>query len=566
MRPFAVIDAETDPFIYGRTPAPFIWGFYDGDTYEQFTTTSDLARFLCAYDGIVYAHNGGRFDFHFLLPYLEPGSDVMLINGRIAKVALGACELRDSFCILPIPLGGYQKEKIDYAIFEQGEREKPHNKKRIEDYLYLDCKYLFELVSAFIERHGQKITQASAALTLAESMLDVKFPNSTAEYYDQFKPYYYGGRVQCFERGTRAEKFDVFDINSAYPWAMLKAHPFSLESYTGKGALDDAEKTPHAFFHLRGVSGGALPWREGIGKKLIYPADLCTRDYFVTGWEVIVGLETGTIKRDSCAVVSKTVHTETMAWENFIMPLYAERDDAKRTGDKSGNILAKLAMNSGYGKQGADPRNYTKDMLVDATLTPDLMCGGVYHKGRRFSYGGSPEGYDAEGPAGALVIATRCLDDTEQRFYNVACAASVTGCVRAHLWRSLRDVDGPIYCDTDSIACRDGSALETGGGLGAWKHEGEFSRWAIAGRKLYAFWTNAGDGRDFTARDLSERDAENLPLWGKIASKGAVLSSGELLALASGSLEKIEYQQPAPSFSIKFGPRHLKRDIRMMAG
>ena len=140
-------------------------------------------------------------------------------------------------------------------------------------------------------------------MKLLQKMLSIKVPNSDEEYFNSFKPYYYGGRVQCFEKGVRDEPFQVYDINSAYPWAMLSEHPFGLTHYRVKGGLDYAIKKPQAFFHVRGVARGCFPWREEVGKKLVYPSDRAVRDYFVTGWEVAAALELGSIDKKSCKVV-----------------------------------------------------------------------------------------------------------------------------------------------------------------------------------------------------------------------------------------------------------------------
>jgi hypothetical protein len=70
----AVIDAETDPFRYGRKPEAFAWGFYDGETYVDFwgaDSTLKLMNYIAALrePHVIYAHNGGKFDFFYLLPW-----------------------------------------------------------------------------------------------------------------------------------------------------------------------------------------------------------------------------------------------------------------------------------------------------------------------------------------------------------------------------------------------------------------------------------------------------------------------------------------------------------------
>lgn len=547
VKKFAVIDAETDPFLFGRFPEPFVWGFYDGEVYEQFDTTESLVRFLWDYEGVVYAHNGGRFDFFFLLPFIEPDQEVMLINGRIAKVKLGACQLRDSYNILPVPLSAYEKDDVDYSIFEAGEREKPHNKKIIEAYLRSDCVYTWNIVNAFLERYGMVLTQASASMKSYRDTTGADVPHSTEHYFEFFKPFYYGGRVQCFEHGVKDEPFQVYDINSAYPAAMLKPHPCTLEYVRViDPTLGMSHTYKHGFFQVRGVSEGAFPWREKVGTKLLYPDDDVVRDYFITGWELSAALELNAFRGE---VVEAYVHNEVREFSDYILPLYEERKRCKAQGDKAGDLLAKLAMNSLYGKFGSDPGQYVKTRLWDESRLQDLYMGGISVNGRAFHYDGQP----CEG----LVFGSRELELWERRYYNVATAASITGCVRAFLFKSLRAVKGALYCDTDSIACRDGSGLVCSKELGDWKHEGDFVRWAIAGRKLYAFFSESGIGQDFDNYSLADN-----PGWGKLASKGAALLASDIVAIAKDGKASVTYTRDAPTFSVKKGAYFTKRQIK----
>lgn len=525
---FAVCDCETDPFLFGRVPEPFLWGYYDGEDYCEFADTNEFVRHIIDKDVILYAHNGGKFDYHFLLDFFEPESEIMFINGRIARAHIGKCQLRDSYNILPIPLAAYMKDDIDYSIFERGEREKPHNARAISHYLRKDCEYLYSLVRAFIERHGLCLTQAGASMRLFERMYDMKAPETTADFFEEVRPYYYGGRVQCFQTGIKEEVFSVFDINSAYPRAMLDEHPFGTTFNRVSATLADSEETPQLFYHLRCIADGCFPWREKVGAKLVFPTDNVKRDYFVTGWEVRAALRHGAIRDVNVIGVYDT--GETISFTDYIMLLFQERAAAKACGDKAGDILAKLAMNSLYGKWGADPSAYTRARLFPSQLTDVLMVSDVVRGRGVYTYAGA---------LGDLVVGVRPLYEHEARYYNVATAASITGWVRAFLFDSIRRCEGVIYCDTDSIACRDGAALDQGAALGQWKKEGDFVRWAVAGRKMYAF--AAADGS------------------AKVASKGARLAPAEIERIAAGG--KVTYRFDAPNFSVRYGARFVERVI-----
>ena len=207
MRPFAVIDSETDPFLKGRIPEPFVWGFYDGSIFRHFVHDSvhSMIEFIADQKIIVYAHNGGKFDYHFLLSYMEAFDNVKIINGRLAQFFIGKAEFRDSLNILPVALKKFElidehgnaikKQEFDYSLMEKKARYQPENWEKIIEYLRDDCITLYEAIKQFQERYGRHLTLAGAAMAQWKKISKLPLPKSTGEYFEKFKPYYYGGRV-----------------------------------------------------------------------------------------------------------------------------------------------------------------------------------------------------------------------------------------------------------------------------------------------------------------------------------------------------------------------------------
>src|SRR5262245_7368009 len=97
-RGLAVIDLETDPFEFGATLEPFAAGVWiQGEGYFDFWGPQCVYRalaFLALIERplIVYAHNGGKFDFFFLLQHLD--NPIKIINGRIVRAKFGRHEFR----------------------------------------------------------------------------------------------------------------------------------------------------------------------------------------------------------------------------------------------------------------------------------------------------------------------------------------------------------------------------------------------------------------------------------------------------------------------------------------
>ena len=504
-RKIAVVDCESDPFKRGRIPEPFIWGFYDGSTYEQFTdltalptalhndVTRDIDDFIPSlWDRriVVYAHNGGKFDYHYLLDYIDILIPIRIINGRLAQFKIGDCEFRDSWNILPVPLAAYQKQKFDYTILEASERYKPHNWKRISDYLYSDCYHLYNVVNAFVDRHGLALTQASASMKAFRKVLKQNkraIPaGSDLDFYERFKKFYYGGRTEVHKKGIIARPFKSVDLNSAYPWAMLSDHPCSLDRdvYHDPSEISESEHN-QCLWSIRAISRGALPYRDA-DESLFFPNDTTERVYHVTGWEVAAGLATATLEIKE--VLEIIVFDETINFSDYILPLWEHRKAAKAAGLKEETLLDKLQMNSLYGKYGSNPQTYKEYTLLDPEVCYLLEWLETAKRGHKIDtdFDGL-ERYKFAGMLGPRILGARDLTEEQMHFYNVVVAASITGYVRAELWKAACQCKGLIYMDTDSIAAHDVSTVDLGDELGQWDIEGKYSGGAIAGKNMYPF-------------------------------------------------------------------------------
>jgi hypothetical protein len=525
------LDSETDPFKAGRVPRPFIWGAYclALDRYEQFNTTEQVAEFFSRRKARVYAHNGGKFDYHFLREFINSDEPILVIAGRLAKFKIGDCEFRDSYNILPVPLRAYQKDEVSYDIFESGERDKPANREIIERYLKSDCVYLAEFIDRYFKEYGQNLTQAGGAMKFwARNYNAGTVPKQSAAAFETYRPYYYGGRVECFEVGYKRQNFEVYDINSAYPWAMLFEHPLSASAILMSKLPKDIER---CFITLDATARGAFPYRLETG-ELIFPDDNKMRTYHVTGHEFLAAAELDLLK----VTRIRSVHyfTDVVNFRDYITHFYEKRKRAKAELDKAGDLFAKLLMNSLYGKFASDPEKYDQFMIVHPERLRAMAA----------------DGWEAYEPwEGGRILVRRPLPCESHRYYNVSCAASITGMVRAKLLRSLAASTRPLYCDTDSIACVDGARLPVSRELGDWKLEMRGDEYAIAGKKLYAFRARETLGE-------YERGAY------KVACKGVKLTAPQIVRVAKG--ETLRYEPEAPTFSVgRMVPRFISREVKL---
>ncbi len=519
---FLTFDCETDPFKCGRVPQPFIWGAYSPDFgFKKFFHTEDFVNFLSEWKGIAYAHNGGKFDTHFLLDYIkDEQKKIMIVHGRIAKIKIGKCEIRDSYMNLPVALGKYQKDVIDYKLFEKESRQA--HMPEIIKYLEGDCKYLYEILEKNFEDYGLKLTLAGTAFNywLKNFKPEDLKETSGSRHFERFSQFYYGGRVQAFEKGVINKPFKIYDINSAYPYAMQYEHPIE-NSYVYSKKLD-MENITKGFFEIEGIAKGCFPFRNKIG-GLDFPDDGVCRLFKVTGWELKKALELGLFE---IVKLHKAFYfVKTISFKGYVDHFYSLKCEAKENGNKGDYLLSKLYLNSLYGKFGQNPNKFKSYILKKNSKVQDFLD----------EYNFTCQLNDD------VSIMEKDAPEFTKTFYCVATSASISGFVRAYMMEHLHKSKGLLYCDTDSIACESMEANFGDLKLGEWDCEGEFTHGAIGGKKMYCFVEASGKM--------------------KISSKGARLTGEQIFDIARGGV--VKYNQEAPSFSIKSPPSFLSRNIKM---
>jgi hypothetical protein len=530
----AVVDSETDPFENGLVVAPFAIGFDTGDRYVDFWGDDCVDQFFAylatltaeGYEFIIYAHNGGKFDFFFFLDYLDVEQSPLIMGGRLVKIMFACQEFRDSYAIIPQALGAYQKDEIDYSKFTRDRRER--HKAEILKYQRSDCSYTRELIIGFHEMFGDKLTIASAALSMLNSFHGFEKIRDEG-FDDRFRNYYYGGRNQCFETGylepSPNKEWRVYDRNSMYPAEMRNTlHPISNRPEFQVSITDETD-----FAYIEAINNGALPMRAENG-GLDFTVN--HGNFFATIHEINAGLETGTLEILRVHHAWKFDRKGTFA--EFVDHFYGLRLEADAQGDLLRKTLYKLCLNSPYGKFALNPRKFKQwAMTVGEIPQPQATAA-------------EPEGWSLHSQSGDMFIWCR-PSPRKGGFYNVATAASITGAARANLLRNIALADRPIYCDTDSIICEGFRGELDERTLGGWKLEASGDRAAIAGKKLY------------TVFNESELLASGKAI--KKASKGVNLTPAEIVAVCNG--QEIVYQNPVPNFkldgSADFVSRRIKR-------
>src|SRR5271165_5214489 len=523
--PIYTADLETDPFKAGRYPNPFVAGFYDGKTFLNFWGPSCVDAMFAHIEtlppGIIYIHNGGRFDIYYMMKHIRERA-ALIINGRIVRTYCKAKgkkphEIRDSYAIMPFALEKYKKTKIDYSTFEAGIRERPEIRQEIVSYLKDDCRDLWTLCQTFVEMFGPKLTVGSTAM--GELKKFHSFEN-LGKNQDKLirEPYYYGGRVECFQRGIIHGNFKVYDVNSMYPYAMKSfEHPLD----TPEAETTRVRKST-CFVTVEGRNYGAFPVRTKQGLRF----DIDSGVFNISIHEFNAAIDCGLFEPTKIRRCLNFSNRGT--FEIFVDYFYSARNKAKVDGDDIRALFYKYILNSAYGKFAQDSSKYLEYCITDATLN---LVQQFWR----------PIRIDAvsRGAEETYIVWSRKPSTDFARMYNVATGASITGASRSVLMRTIAKSDTPLYCDTDSLICKSLDVAHGDTELGAWKLECEADEVCIAGKKLYALFK---DG-----------------VCVKQANKGVKISGEEIRSLCKG--EQITYRRDAPSYHLDGSHSFIERRV-----
>lgn len=534
-RALAALDFETDPFRRGQTVLPFVAGLYDGAIFQHWwgdDCVGQLVTHLREREDrlLIYAHNGGRFDYLFMLEHLE--EQVKVISGRVVQCRVGSHELRDSFAILPVSLGeAGGKQKFDYRKLRRAVRER--HRPEIVGYLRQDCVALHGHVARYRERFGNKLTMAGAAIAKLDEAVAEETGTDARETLQRLslvargdparsdpymRQFFFGGRTEYFERGVIRDAWKVYDVGSMYPDRMARVEHPTGNNFARRSGIDD--RTDFAI--VDATSRGALPLR-GKNGSLAFPH--ARAEFYATGHEIRAAMDLGLVDIHAVKLV---LHSPVRCdFAAFVLPYYALRKAAEAAGDATGKLHFKLVLNSSYGRFALAPEKLREWRVLPRGAFPPADGGLPW----RLNYLGEAVAmWSRLAPEGARWRAVR----------NVATGASITGAARAVLMRALAGADRPIYCDTDSIVCRGLSGVVLGSGLGEWKLEAEADKAAIAGKKLYALFAG---GRAV-----------------KWASKGVQLTPHRILRVAQGKI--VRHVAEAPVIDLAGRQSRLTREIR----
>lgn len=467
----------------------YLVGFYDGSVYRYFESDPMFAEqpgsaidqflnWILPNQGYaryrIYAHNGGNFDHLYLTEWAMENPErveleIIPIQSSILSLQIrphGAHKRRlqfiDSMKLMPGSLEdiaqafGFEGGKVKLGETQeeiQAAYETLHlNPKRYE-YLQTDCELLWKCVNKFTElllaAGGEVgITTPSTAMKVFRRSFqhgpietNRHFPGCPSPQcrgclHDFIRRGYYGGRTEVFrERFDKAtDSLKVGDFNSMYPAVMQERLPCYLVAVES-GPCDWRKYT-------RAWRAGFIDCTVDIPQDCYIPplayrheGKLC----FPTG--VIRSVWTTEELKRLEQVGGQIVEQHQSVWfgtkrlfEGFVHTWYAYRNKDARDYSKSMDTIAKLMLNSLYGKFGqGEEREKIWIYPSDEELERGTLVQRPHLK----------EGVMKE-------------DVFQQTAYVIPhIAAWITALARCRLWDEMQRILSSgwnvYYCDTDSI-------------------------------------------------------------------------------------------------------------------
>jgi hypothetical protein len=530
IKPFEVFDIETTTDL----KRVYLVGWYDGTDYRYWESdplepehpASAISlfltwRFASPTRNPQYAHNGGNFDTVFALASIIknrhdlaieiiPSQSSILLMKVSEKDGPGKWEFRDSARSLPDSLENLGNCFVGKGKVKDIDYEKLHLDPRRYEYLKQDCVLLYDVLSKYFtllydRLSGQAgISAASSALATYRTTYQPRsLPEISEHAATLTRSGYYGGRCEPFRRefiATDAQpELHCYDVNSMYPWAMRQHQP--VEEIEVDGFHPELCGFADVTIKVRDCNLPILPCRAK--GKLLFPT----------------GIWRGVFPTCELRLGSASQQTELLQFHNavyfrtcdifsyYVDTLYRFRDKSKPDWDLSLDRIAKIFLNSLYGKFGSQEVRETIHIRPSFNDMVDKQMQQM------------------PSSIGVDCYIERTTKHSPYMLPQIS--AWITALGRCRLAEQLLRCNGEAYyCDTDSIYTT--REMETGSNLGEWKDE--YANDPI----VYAYFLSP---KVYVLRHKSGKTTNKAKGFSKFAQKlpnnaVAILASGEGLEVS----------------------------------
>ena len=344
----------------------------------------------------------------------------------------------------------------------------------MKNYNIRDSEITYKFME-FVQENYNKIG-SNMKITISSSSMDLfrrKYLNSfwrqePRENILECYKAYYGGRTEAFKRGIfnieNYGKIKVYDVNSLYPFELLNKYPYPKSYKKEKITYEDIEsfegivniklKSPDLNIPILPVKTDKLRFPVGNIEGMY--------DFNSIRFAVNYGYE---IEK----ILNGVVYEHTFSpFKNYVKDLYALRNKLKDRDDSS-ELIAKILMNSFYGKFGYNYSNKEKIISVDDLKDYDMDKIDIYPYGK----------------TGILRIKTGEESYIPGYVFPIF-SLYVTSYARATMFKNFKRIgfNRLLYTDTDCIFTT--RNISTSNELGELKLENTFNELCIVKPKFYS--------------------------------------------------------------------------------
>lgn len=458
---------------------PLMVGHIYKNKYECFKGDNCLADYMARMssiidqDTVVWAHNGGRYDFHLLLEdamkisdgTLENPIEILDIHGKYIQMTVKLPNglklyFRDSYSLIPSSLNKIAKDfgiegKLDEDIVNVT-RDELLNHAQYVKYNKQDCKILQNILGIYqsqcIDAFKVDPLNHPSASSYGKRVFYSQYYNAkkTPLYtlprnvHNFVNRSYGGGRCEVFYRGICHEKLKYYDINSSYPNAGCLPLPYSKPIRHGDlNHVNDIHNflTRHpGFYEVKVIKCGNGKPIHGVmheGKYIFPKFNYNSPSIILFSEEIKYGLSLGWDYQ-----LLNGYEFKLNNWgKEFFERMYNEKFKAKKAGNKALEYSYKITANSSYGFFGYDKYNRHVTKIYNKDMLEHVKC---------LEYNARASFYEYDDKILAYENTNVLLDDV-----NIAVASAITSYGRIHLHKLIDSIEknkGSVYyVDTDSL-------------------------------------------------------------------------------------------------------------------
>jgi hypothetical protein len=498
---------------------PYMLGIYSPNTgYKSFFGLNCVQNALnhilnATYDTTevtFYAHNGGKFDFIFLIKELNShGIDSMRIlkdkNNSIFNISFEhngySFVFKDSFKILPMSLDKLLKDfniQIDGLV---GKLPFNHNwvnasnlnyvgeppewvshmeeqlvdmgviinkkfsfQRYCEIYNRVDCEGLYNLIYKFfhtlVKEFKIDFSHCATLPQLAMELFRSVFLKSNKQirllsdrHYKFIKKSFYGSEVSVY-RPYAEGKVYVYDVNSLYPYAMLQPLPISSpRPYDCSRGLKELFGFAEAIIEVpEGIKIPVLPLKANINgsEKLIFPTGTFRSVFFSEELRYA----------ESLGYKIKLIKGLSFEKSNDLFYEYVQNFYNKKLNGKGAiKAISKLLLNTLYGRWAMNKEfesnfitsnEFMKDKLLE--IFSNIKPEPLNEKSVLFNFSIFPN-TNIKDPYIVDLLRKLFYQSNESRISNIAIASAITAYARIYMHQFKMEYSNELlYSDTDSLA------------------------------------------------------------------------------------------------------------------